>query len=97
MNNTVKLEFPFPKPAEQFNQQNQRARRREAWRKTKITESLTVKRCDPIDVEQNNNLAVKYILKDKHVDLEKLLQNKLCENILTKTRLEIMINIFHFS
>ena len=93
MNNTVKLDFPFPKPVEQFSQQNQRTRRREAWRKTKITQSFTVKRCEPIDVEKNNNLAVKYILKDKHVDLEKLLENKLCENVLTKTRLEIDVKI----
>ena len=92
MNNQIKLNFSFPKPYEQFSQKNYRTRRKEELRKRQAAESLQIPKGVRYDAEKDVNLAIKYILKDKDDDLKILLTKKRCENLLTKTELELNVN-----
>ena len=91
MESEIKLNFPFPKPYEQFNQINYGAKRREALLKSKLKHGLNKPRLLANDIESDSNLIVKYILKDSTNDLQNLLENKRCENILKSTKLELKV------
>ena len=92
MKSAIKLNYPFPKPYEQFNQKNYRARRKEAWRKLQLKHGINNRRGAINYVEKDADLAIKYITNDKKDDLENLLKNKRCENILNSTKLELRVN-----
>eukprot|EP00091_Calanus_sinicus_P009003 TRINITY_DN21341_c0_g1_i1.p1 TRINITY_DN21341_c0_g1~~TRINITY_DN21341_c0_g1_i1.p1 ORF type:complete len:180 (+),score=19.49 TRINITY_DN21341_c0_g1_i1:58-540(+) len=91
MNNQIKLSFSFPKPYEQFSQKNYRTRRKEEWRKRQAADSSKITKGGRNDAEHDVNSAIQFILKDRDGDLDSLLKNKRCANILGTTELELSV------
>ena len=93
MNDCIKIDFTFPKPYEQFNQQNYRAKRREAWRGKERKECPNTEQDEATDENSGMDLAVAHILKGRHEELNKLLKSSTHEHLLTTTRLEVFVKI----
>ena len=89
MDDCIKLSFLFPKPYEQLNQQNYRAKRREAWRRVEIKDGRHEDNIEAVSGKCNKSLAAMHILRDRHEDLKELLENAVDENILMTTKLEL--------
>ena len=87
----IKLDFSFPKPCGQLNEQNYKAKRREAWKRRQTKKGGNIKSDEAFTGKNPRSFAVKHILKDRHEELKNLLERTEHQNILTTTKLELSV------